>query len=94
MMTDLRSNVSHSPLTGYLITGLCSSVFFYILGSLTTIAIQWCQKRCYKYTDTSYMKKGQQASHIDLKRGDLTTATSDMQTVVEMNTNVAYANIK
>lgn len=41
-----NNNIMHQPsIFGYVITGLCTSTLFCILGVFCTLSTQWCQRR-------------------------------------------------
>ena len=91
------NNIMHQPLIGYIITGLCTSVLFFILGVLCTISIQWCQQRRRGCTrsravgtnsghDVSQGGQQQQLSEPVYAECSMVTSPQEFNT----NSNIAY----
>lgn len=89
----------HQPLIGYVITGLCTSLLFFILGVFCTISIQWCQRRQRRCARTSTgvagtssgpnMSQGgpqQQLSEPVYAECSMSTSPQEFNT----NSNIAY----
>ena len=86
------------PIFVYAIAGVCTSVIFFILGVLATLAIQRCQKRRRIPADSIHKRDGEHKEDSEPVYAYVLPSTHNRgktspQQDLEMNSNAAYGHV-